>query len=266
MVKRRIFPWALVLFPLVCLQSQQRADNTEEAARIWEQMIDAKGGRTQLYQVETMVQETHQHLSFGNPKFQDGDNHIVRAFAFPDHIWDWSIAPVFGGGIRTADLSAGFGYIGYPNNDIRKTSYLGREKEFLEQAQLVYLNETRWMKPKPVGVLRGKEIPAHIEAIETTVEGQRVDFWIDREDHLPVKIIQYWEFEFGAGLKPSYTWNLSDYQQINGIQIPYQVAMIVLSGRPSTYRFTTVLNPKLRTDLFTSPPRFEDGPEAWKDK
>ena len=53
---------------------------------------------------------------------------------------------------------------------------------------------------------------------------------------------------------------------MNGIQIPYRVSKIILSGSPSTYRFTTILNPKLRDDLFTSPPRFEDGPDAWKGK
>ena len=100
----------------------------------WEQMIDAKGGRTHLYQIETMVQEAHQHLSFHNPKFKDGDNHMVRAFAFPDHEWDWSIAPVFEGVVRTGDLAGGFGYIGYPKDDIRKTSELRREKELLQDA------------------------------------------------------------------------------------------------------------------------------------
>ena len=88
----------------------------------------------------------------------------------------------------------------------------------------------------------------------------------DREDHLPVKIIQYYQSEFRPGLQPGYTWGLSQYQQMNGIQIPYQVSMTILSGRPSIDRFMPLLNPKLREDLFTSPPRFEDGPDAWKPK
>ena len=172
----------------------------------------------------------------------------------------------FWGAVRTADLSAGIGYFGYPKNDIRKTSDFRGEKDALKDTQLVYLNETKWLKPKPVRVLLDKKIPTNVEAIETDLDGERVDFWVDRENHLPVKIIQYRVFEFGVGLKPSYTWDLSDYQRMNGIQIPYQISTSMLSDPPSTIRSLPILNPKLREDLFTSPPRFEDGPDAWKSK
>ena len=43
-----------------------------------------------------------------------------------------------GAGYATADLSAGIGYIGYPNNDIRKTSDFRAEKESLKDNQLIY--------------------------------------------------------------------------------------------------------------------------------
>jgi hypothetical protein len=197
----------LILLPM-CLQSQQREDSAGEATKLWEQMIEAKGGRSVLYQIETMVQESHDYLKFHNPKFKDGDQHRVSAFAFPGRMWSWSLAPVFEGGVRTADLMADTGYIGYQNNDIRKTSDLRGEKVGLKDEQLVYLCETKWIKAKPVRVLLDKNIPRNVEAIETDLDGERVDFWIDREDHLPVKIISYRDFKYGQGLEPGYSYIL----------------------------------------------------------
>lgn len=219
-----------------------------------------------------MAQETHQSLSFGNPKFKDGDSHVVTALAFPDKVWEWEDArsTVFGGSVICENLEAGVPYLAYPGNDIRKSSVqrteVGGGKELLERSQLVYLNETRWLKPKPVRVLLDKNNPHNVEAIETDVDGERVDFWIDRENHLPVKIIRYRDFKYGKGLEPSSTYDLADYQQTDGIQIPNQVSTTIISPPASTVRYRTTLNPKLRADLFTSPPRFEDGPEAWKSK
>ena len=50
-------------------------------------MIEAKGGRSALSQIETMVQETHDYLKFHDPKFKDGEQHAVAAFALPDRMW-----------------------------------------------------------------------------------------------------------------------------------------------------------------------------------
>ena len=265
-MKRGTFACAFAFFPLVCLPAQPRADSAGEAERTWEQMIDAKGGRGNLYRIETMVQETRDYSIYLYPIFAHGKEHTVKVYAFPNGEWRWETAPIFGDKVQAADLIAGAGYIGYPNNDIRKTSDLRWEKEDLKNIQLVYFNETRWLKPKPVRMLLYKKIPKKVEAIETDLDGERIEFWVDRKIHLPVKIISYRDFGHGKGLEPSYTWNLSHYRWMNGIQIPNKISMIVLSGDPGTSRFMPILNPKLREDLFTSPPRFEDGPDAWKGK
>jgi len=267
----RILRWGILIYaPLfltvVTLHPQQRAADATEASRIWEQMIDAKGGRSNLYRIETMVEETRDYFVYLYPIFAHGKAHSVKVYAFPNGEWRWDTAPIFGDVVQTADLSAGVAYIGYPKNDIRKGTDVRWEKEDLKNTQLVYLNETKWVKPKPVRVLLDKEIPKKVEAIETDLDGERIEFWVDRKNHLPVRIITYYQSQYRAGLQPGYTWDLSDYQPMNGIQIPNKISMIVLSGNPGTRRFTTVLNPKLREDLFTSPPRFEDGPEAWKGK
>ena len=211
-LKRASLAWVMALFPMASLYAQYRGDSAEEASRIWEQMIDAKGGRSNLYQIETMVEETRDYFVYLYPIFAHGKQHSVTVYAFPNGEWSWETAPIFGDKVQTADLSAGAGYIGYPNNDIRKTSDLRREKEGLKNKQLVYLSETKWLKPKPVRVLLDKNIPRKVEAIEATLDGERVDFWIDRRNHLPVKIITYYQSEFHPGIEPGYTYGLSDYR------------------------------------------------------
>lgn len=86
------------------------------------QMIDAKGGRGNLYRIETMVQETRDYSIYLYPIFAHGKEHTVKVYAFPNGEWRWETAPIFGDKVQAADLIAGAGYIGYPNNDIRKTS------------------------------------------------------------------------------------------------------------------------------------------------
>ena len=234
--------------------------------RIWEAMILAKGGRERLYKIQTMVQEDNTYTRFANPKFPNGNIHFVRAFAFPNFEWDWvdSGKTIFGSHVITADLTAGLGYIGFPDGETRQSSALGRERGFLRSAQLVYLNETRWLQPKPVRVLTGKDISRGVDAIETILSGARVDFWISRADHLPVKIIDYIYNKYTKVLEPGYTYDFADYQEIQGIRIPGLVTTTLTVGPPHKIRENTILNPKLRDDLFTTPPRFADGPDAWK--
>lgn len=257
---------AVLLFPCIAQTQDVSKDEKNQAERVWDQMIAAKGGKERLLQVETMVQEFRSYLKFANPKFPNGEIHSVRAFHFPDREWDWidSGKTVFGSQAITADLAAGSGYIGFPDGATRLRSDLGREKALLKEAQLVYLNETRWFQPKPVRLLRGKGIPHSVDAIETTLSDERIDFWISRTDHLPVTIIDYWHNEITHVLEPSYTYDFSDYHEAEGIKIPGTVAKTVLAGAPDKVRCYTILNPKLRDDLFTARPRFADGPDAWK--
>jgi hypothetical protein len=258
---------AAMLIPHCAAQSQATSSEPrEQAERIWEQMIASKGGRDRLYQVETMVQESREHLIFANPKFPNGEMRGIRAFRFPDREWDWTDSgkTVFGSQVISADVAAGLGYIGFQDGEIRRTSQLGREEGFLKLAQLVFLGETRWLRPKPVRVLHRADIPSGVDAIETMLPDERVDFWIGRTDHLPVRIIDYRQNEFTHVTEPGYTYELAHYREIDGIEIPETVAMTVLKGAPEKVRWTTSLNPRLREDLFTTPPRFADGPDAWK--
>jgi hypothetical protein len=252
--------------------SGPRPGTTEKIAakRIWEDMIEAKAGRERLYEIETMVREEYDRLVFPNPRFKNGDQHSVAAMAFPDREWDWvdSRPTVFGASVSITDVSAGFWYRARAGEDVKNMGDTKPGQNILQKNQLLFLSETRWFKPEPIRVLTGKDIPRDVEAIETNISGNRVDFWVDRDKRLPVRIVEYQVFPW-LSKEPmaSEEYRLSKYQKLDGIQIPYKISSKILASRsgPSTSdRYTIRLNVKLREDLFSKPPRFEDGPDAWK--
>ena len=85
-------------------------DEKAAAQGIWDRMVEAKGGRGRLRNVETLVLEARQYLVFPvSPKFTNGGNHTVGVYAFPDRAWVWQDArsTVFGATASTYDLSQG---------------------------------------------------------------------------------------------------------------------------------------------------------------
>lgn len=58
----------------------------------------------------------------------------------------------------------------------------------LRKAQLLYLLETRWLKPLPSSVTHGHVGRRTVDVLQTLVDGERVNFYLDRETHLPLKV------------------------------------------------------------------------------
>jgi hypothetical protein len=256
--------WAMALL-ISCCTAQSVSisiDGRYQAERIWEQMIEAKGGRERLCQVETMVIESRTRLEF-HSEFRNGEIRNVTAFAFPDREWNWQeTGKTDYGRVIAKDLTKGFGYIGFSDGETRQDSDFKGEKTSLEMIQLLYFGETRWIQPKPVRVLRGKGIPRAVDAVETKLGDERFDFLISRTDHLPVSIISYHYNQYTHVFDPTYH-DFASFHETDGIQIPGKIT----SERPLSagkIQQNIVLNPKLRDDLFTTPPRFMDGPDAWK--
>ena len=241
------------------------------AQRIWEQMIEAKGGRERLDQVENIVVEERLYLTFPpGRKFKNGEQHTVGVYVFPDRVWSWQDArsTVFGASASVSDVTKGIHYFVLPGDDIREGTDTKGAANALEYQQLIFLNETRWFKPVPVRVLSGGDIPRNMDAIEASVNGKRVDYWVNRKSHLPARIIKY-EISpanhfFHYDRMYNVQYSLSNYHEIDGIRIPYRVSQMQDHSTGVSDRYIVRLNVKVRDDLFSKPPRFEDGPDAWK--
>ena len=259
-------------------QSEPQPAAGEEAAAValWEQMIEAKGGRERLHGVETLVETMHFPLVFHNPKLKNGADHYVQAIAFPDRIWRWDDErpTVFGMSIWTTNLSTGFHYLVYPGNDVRKSTQLYGETVRLEDTQILLFNETRWVRPKPIRIRADKYIPRSVIALETQWNGLRWDFWISKKDYLPIRILHYTpticdpkqnHFCHPEHIITSYN-DLADYRLEDGIQIPHKsTPPNIIEARPLGFaEHTFILNPHLREDLFSTIPKSEDPSDAWK--
>ena len=121
---------------------------------------------------------------------------------------------------------------------------------------LPYLPETKWLQPVPVAVTTGKIGFRKIEIVQTTVNGQRVDFAFDQKSHLPLRITYY-----GAGKDESYNTmiQLSDYSEVNGIKVP----RVLKYEDGSVYKEDVQFNVAYAPDVFTKPPSPTLGSKAW---
>jgi hypothetical protein len=93
--------------------------------------------------------------------------------------------------------------------------------------------ETAYVQPEPIGLKRGRLDRRDIDIIDTRVNGDRVEFSLDRHSHLPVRIaIMEQRLRFPR------VWRLSDYDAVEGIQMPSNVHFGDNSDKtPTTYSF-----------------------------
>ncbi|MGB9179304.1 MAG: hypothetical protein WCB68_08655, partial [Pyrinomonadaceae bacterium] len=120
-----------------------------EAERLWEQAVAAKGGRERLYSVRNMVVS-----SFRGKGVEYGS---VELFEFPSKYWGWYGDPQpLGQYVRMYNLEDRVQYTG---NDIAPDSSTKVHEQHLEggqitvdDAQLMFLLETKWIKPVLTGV------------------------------------------------------------------------------------------------------------------
>ena len=120
--------------------------------------------------------------------------------------------------------------------------------------------ETSYLKPIPQGKdvanIRGKKV----DLIQTVLDGQRIDFGLDKVTHLPYSIDYYFYDPIGKNqLKLSYI--LRDYRIFDGIAMATKMGRSNESGIDELrYQF----NVKYDESIFMTPPPFDAGPEAWK--
>jgi len=133
---------------------------------------------------------------------------------------------------------------------------------------LGYLMETKWLKPKVMGLdeatLGKRKVDVVHTLLKDDVEGflsedLYIDFSIDRKTHLAVRV-RYSRMKFGE----KGSWNeitVSGYVDVNGIKVPLDETIEGVTGRISVQ-----LNVNYDEGLFSKPPSIAAGPEAWRVK
>ncbi|HKC65996.1 MAG TPA: hypothetical protein VKB86_20295 [Pyrinomonadaceae bacterium] len=256
-IKHILFLLTLFLLPASAIASQAEGpESTQQAKELWEQAIAAKGGREQLYKVNSLVisyQETVRN--FLGIVVHHGA--VETLYLFPDRMWSWDdgLPPPFHLTVGVLDLSRNLRCTLYEG---AKTPVCGPAKqgaspagEGLSQAQYLYLMETRWVKPVPLNVTKDSIGLKKVDVLHTRFENKRIDYFLDQKTHLPSRVAVF----YGAGDRPTLTVDLSEYASINGIQMP---------GKQKRGRINFQINPSYDESIFTRPPSIEAGPKAWQ--
>jgi hypothetical protein len=153
--------------------------------------------------------------------FSDGKARWDTLYGLPDRFWEWYDSRIFGFWLDVSNFEQNVHYFRrYNLTYMDPASPNGRELGFLRRIQLVYLNETEWLNPQLIRVLKGKDIPRNVDAIQTMADGARVDFYLNRRTHLPAAIIDYRGFAFRNDPSGGHRYVLSHYEVINGILTP----------------------------------------------
>lgn len=230
-----------------------------DAARLWEQAIAAKGGRERLHAVRNMVISTrgeyHSRLLKRNQIRRE------ELLVFPNRYWFWDDyrPDVLGLRVSMYNYDSNMKYAiseGEPNQAPEPIAK-GKRNKALRNDQLSFLLETQWLKPTLIKARTGTVGQRHVDIVETTIEGERVDFAFDQSTHLPLSVSYY---DIVNGKAYINVQSFSDYMEVDGIQLP----RIIRFGDGSKYEASFQINVEYDETIFVNPPPIDAGPEAWR--
>ena len=137
-------------------------------------------------------------------------------------------------------------------------SSLGGGAVVLEEAQLFYLLETRWVKPTPVSVSKGEVRGRRADVVRTILGDRTVDFYLDRETRLPLRVALISRLD---GKVYQYK-TFSEYADVGGIQVPLVVRLDGGGKLPTSFQF----NVEYDRRIFEEPPSALAASDAWRAK
>lgn len=235
----------------------------KEAERLWELAIKAKGGRERLIEVGNLL------VQQGKPydRSLKGRNvgYQVSLFVFPDKAWSWNDQrpSVFGLDVGMRNYETGMYYNMTPDDPAKNLKQLPPSTEQgipYDSFHLIYFMETKWLKPTPLKARKGKSHNKLADIVEVSANGQRWEFYLDIESHLPFQL-NFFTATNGKETEGD-PYYLSDYAEVNGIKVPQNVVREYGEKSPSKVQ----INVNYDASIFTAPTKLEDGPNAWQAK
>jgi hypothetical protein len=257
-----------------CVSSAVENEKSQElkAQHIWEQSLVAKGGRERLYSVRNMVissSGSYKPLKFkikpdGEVSSRSGKQSGIfseELYVFPDRLWSWTDyrPAVFGLRVSMYNYDTKTKYVitdGEPNHPAEPFTENELAGRGFPVTQLMYLMESKWLKPKLVKVTTERIGFRVVDVVQTEVDGRRYDFAIERKTHLPVRFTFYSQYK---GKVYTHVNGLSDYTDVDGIKVPRTIELEDSHKEKSNISFNVEYNEK----IFTNPPSIEAGHKAW---
>lgn len=228
--------------------------NREKAQKLWEVAITAKGGRDRLREVSSLLiwyEETSRN--FLGMAIHTG--HVESLYVFPDKVWAWDdgLPPPFRLTVGVMDLDTDFAC---RVRDESKSPMCGNARKLgsrdgIDQAQYLYLMETKWIKPTPISVRQDRIELKTVDVLETHLEDKRIIYFLNGKTHLPQRVDVF----SGNSKRARLSLEFSEYVNVNGIQMP---------GTQKNGRMNFILNPQYDEAVFRRVPLISAGPKAWQ--
>lgn len=260
--KLAAFVAGLLLFgssvPVKRSTTMHASDSLDEAKRLWELAVVAKGGRQRLHQINSLA------VFYEYRKGQTS----IEVYAFPAKRWEW----------LDTGPSSKFPLLAYAMDFEQKVHCFIQgatgegcqpiggysKRSYLEEPQLLYLLETKWVKPELLGASKDKLGSRVVDIVKVRLEQYEISVYLDAKTHLPLRIAYHSNMS-GPNLKVGaiFEWqDLSDYRNVNGIMLPHKIG----HTNSPTRRLRYEINPDYDPGIFTRKPALEAGPEQWRSK
>jgi hypothetical protein len=216
---------------------------------VWEQAIQAKGGRERLRRVQTLAifMKPAQVVLAGPPA-----NWLC---VFPDRYFEWEGSK---GSERSVIVNGAAGRVAMDANGMPRATWsmTPLERDRLTLNQLLYLLETAWLQPKPLAVR-----PAHLHkynVLTVSAGGRTFDLSLD-SSNLPARIFS----RRGEDSKTKYDYQMERYREYQGISLPTRVTGTE-GNRAWTWDVDYEIDAKYNPKMFERQPDLNDGPEPWR--
>ena len=247
--------------------------NRERAEMLWEEAIQAKGGRTRLHSIESFVISSTIDV---NAPAQRVDVIAEHLYAMPGKAWIWEYTADFDTSLEATVINmernlcmvtlapVGAMHSVPPLSFCVPTIWSQR----LVQDPVIYLMETNWVRPTPVSTRTEGKGKKQQDVIQTQVGQLRVDFYLDGKTHLPAKLITDEYFgDPGLTAHMGQMITFEDYADVDGIQMPRRVTREPLGSgflRRDTERAKYRFNVAYKEEIFNFPVSKKAKAGDWK--
>ena len=222
--------------------------------QVWERMIEAKGGRERLHEVDSLLMIQPRHGVLERPLYS-------QLYVFPDWYWQWTEDTDDSLGPTTLRVLGANGTWTIWDKDGITTYWHPPERTDTQQLiyiQALHLLETRWFQPELLRLETGWIGFRRYDLITADVGSDRVQYYVDRETSL-VRRMQPHDDSDNTIFHVA--WDFEDYVRTDGIMMPSRMVETDL-GRISTWEYS--FNVDYDPEEFSRRPALEDGPEGWK--
>ena len=247
--------------------------NRQRAEMLWEEAIQAKGGRTRLHSIESFVISSTIDVNAPSKRVDVMTEHL---YVMPGKAWIWEYTPAYDVSLEGTVINMDRDFcrvtlwpVG-PMHSVPSLSFCVPTilPQRLIKDPVIYLMETKWVRPTPVSTRIEGKGKKQQDVVQTQVGQLWVDFYLDRKTHLPTKLITDENYgEPGLPTRMDQMITFEDYTDVDGIQMPRRVIrepLRISFVRRDTERAKYSFNVTYKEEIFNFPVTKKAKAGDWK--